>query len=485
MTRRIAAGVVALAVLALPACGTRMSEERIAVADGTAARPTPAAPAGELPGAGPIVAVAPRADSSTASVPAPGAPVGNGTTAPAPPEKQAGKPSGNAPVVAASTATAPCARALEPINLGQTAPVSGIIGATHANLRSGLALWGRAVNATGGIQCHPVRLYQMDDGADPARVVSNLTDLVKNKKVVAIVGIGIPTTLPAARQFAERNQIPFVGGDLTEPAWFGSPWLFPQGGSPLAEYAGAIKEAAASINAKKVGLVYCVEASICGTINENFEAMAKASGLEVVLRKVASITAPDYTAECQTLKAAGAEVVFYGLDGSGAGRMARSCRAIGYDTPVAAAALAVSGPASEDQYLQAQGVFLGTAAAPFAATDTPGAKAFQAAYQAFAAGSSIDQNSMSAWASGKLLEAALGSVSAKARSGPVTTAVVLEGLANLKNEKLDGLSPGVTFARDGLPKAADCYYTLTITTSGYQAPKGSKLTCIAGLPRGF
>jgi branched-chain amino acid transport system substrate-binding protein len=480
-----------------------MSEERIAAADGSAvvangpAGPVgPGGPAGPAGPAGAVNGDVPGLNPGSPgqpTAPVPGAPsqqpgVNNPATVPSAnpkPGAKSGPNPGTGGAAPAQTGSAPCTQQLTPLVLGQTAPISGVIGATHANLRSGLALWLRAVNARGGVQCHPVQLYQMDDAADPARVVSNLTELVKNKKAQAIVGIGIPTTLPAARKFAEQNKVPFVGGDLTEPAWFASPWMFPQGGTPLAEYAGAVQEAAASIGAKKVGLVYCVEASICGTINENFDAMAKASGLEVVLRKVSSITAPDYTAECQALKSAGAEVVFYGLDGSGAGRMARSCRAIGYETPVAAAALAVSGPASEDQYLQAQGVFLGTAAAPFAATDTPGAKAFQAAYQAYAPGSPVDQNSMSAWASGKLLEAALATVAAEARSGPISTELILEGLGNLKNEKLDGLSPGITFTRGGLPKAADCYYTLTITTKGYQAPKGSKLTCIAGLPRGF
>lgn len=470
-----------LALLMLTGCGTRMSADRIDAADGWGGDVARAS-AGPAPTGGSLVPSAPVVATARDGVPVPRVATpsvqtnssGNGAVA-------AAKPAGRGPAPASPA----CTRPLEPVVLGQTAPSSGIIGATHANLRSGLALWVRAVNARGGVQCHPVQMFQMDDGADPARVVSNLTELVKTKKVVAIVGIGIPTTLPAAKKFAEQNKMPFIGGDLTEPAWFGSPWLFPQGGSSLAEYAGALKAAADSVQATKVGLVYCVEASICGTINANFEAMAKSAGVDVVLRKVASITATDYTSECQAMRSAGAEIVFYGLDGSGAGRMARSCRALGYDHPVAAAALAVSGPASEDQYLQAQGVFLGTATAPFRATDTPGAREFQQAYAAYAQGSSIDQNSMNAWASGKLLEAALGKVSEQARSGPITTALVLEGLAKIRNETLDGLAPGLTFNRGAPPARTDCFYTLTITSEGYQAPKGSAKECLTGLPSGL
>jgi branched-chain amino acid transport system substrate-binding protein len=489
LRRSLSFGLVAL--LTISGCGTRMSSERIAVADGSAlsapatstpqvgtdAPPAVGAGVPDVPaGPGTQSAVQPGAAGGTAKV------TDNQTVAPIQPKAPASNAAMSNP---ATTTTAACTQALAPLVLGQTAPSSGVIGATHANLRTGLALWLRAVNARGGISCHPVQLYQMDDGADPARVVSNLNELVKNKHAVALVGVGVPTTFPAAKKFAEQNQVPIIGGDETEPAWFSSPWIFPEGGSPLAEYAGAFRAAADSIHAKKVGIVYCIEASICGTINSYVEQLAKASDLQVVLRRAASITAPDYSAECQAMRDAGAQVVFYGLDGSGAGRMARSCRAIGYDHPVAAAALAVSGPASEDTNLRAQGVYLGTAVAPFAATDTPGAREFRAAYNSYAGGSSVDQNSMSAWASGKLLEAALGNVAQQARSGPITTQLILAGLWKIKNSSLNGLAPGITFNQNGPPGRQDCYYTLTIDNQGYAAPKGSAKTCFTALPPGF
>jgi branched-chain amino acid transport system substrate-binding protein len=232
-------------------------------------------------------------------------------------------------------------------------------------------------------------------------------------------------------------------------------------------------------------LVYCTEASICGTINQNYEAMAAQSNLKVVLRKVTSITAPDYTSECQALKSAGAQMVFYSVDGSGDGRMARSCRALDYSPPVATAALAVSEAASTDPNLRAQGVFLGTPIAPFKADDVPGMKEFQEAYNTYAPGSSVDEDTMSAWASGKLFEKALANVSQKARSGPITKDLILEGLWKVKDETLDGIAPPITFNRDGLPSPNDCYFTLTIHAKGYEAPRGSKIGCFKGLPKGF
>jgi branched-chain amino acid transport system substrate-binding protein len=504
---RVAAGLLAL-VIPLAGCGTRMSDDKIAAADGTAiqaaavrdattADAAPTAPGAvaapvSAPAAGavavPAAAAAAPAAAATGTAPAAGAATARSATARGSTTagaKSATATTSAAGAVAATGPNAPCLKLLDPVVLGQTSPSSGIIGASTFNMRAGLALWARAVNAAGGIQCHPVQLYQMDDAADPARVTSNLNDLVNNKHAIAIVGAGVPTTFSAARRFAEQNKVPFVGGDMIEAPWFASPWFFPQGGGPLAAYAGATKEAAEKAGTKKVGLIYCVEAAICGTINENFEAMAKASGLEVVLRKVSSITSPDYTAECQALKAAGAQAVFVALEGSGDARFARSCLSLGYSPPSATSALAVSAEAALDPNFRKLGVFLGTGNAPYQADDTLGGRLFKAAYDKFAPGSSLDQNTIGQWTSGKLFEKAIANVYEQARTGPITRQMLLDGLWMMKNEKLDGLAPGVTFNKNAPPTANNCYALLNLTTAGYSAPKGSKFFCFPSLPKGF
>ena len=100
-------------------------------------------------------------------------------------------------------------------------------------------------------------------------------------------------------------------------------------------------------------------------------------------------------------------------------------------------------------------------------------------------GSSIDQNLISAWSSGKLFEKAIARVFDKARRGPITTDLILEGLWQIKNEKLDGLASGISFNRNAPPTPNDCYALLNLTTAGFTAPMGSKFECFKGLPKGF
>ena len=71
-------------------------------------------------------------------------------------------------------------------------------------------------------------------------------------------------------------------------------------------------------------------------------------------------------------------------------------------------------------------------------------------------------------------------VATKARAGDVTTELILEGLWQLKNEKLDGLGPGASFGQGSPAKALECYYPIRLDGKGFSAPQGSKLQCLGG-----
>jgi len=380
--------------------------------------------------------------------------------------------------VAAAAAPAACAANLAPIAIGETLAASGLVGAAIAGLRTGLAVWARAVNARGGVECHPVQLTQLDDASDPAKVSANWNTMVHDKGAIAILAVGVPIAIAALRSAAERDQIPVVGGDITAEDWVNSPFLFPTGGAPLTSYDGGVIEAAATVRDNpKAGLFYCVEASICTGLKNNFpHSVARAKAASGPLLAV-SLTQPDYTSECQQMKSAGVNIIFFGLDGSASIRAARSCASLNYHPTIATGAIAVSAAAAQDQGLRRDNTYLGSGVVPYTTTDTAGIKAFHAAMARYAPSNPEDQQTLLGWASGKLFEAALAKVAAKARAGSVTTSMVLEGLWQLKDEKLGGLSPGATFAKGQHAKLVDCYYPLKLDPKGFSAPKGSTPVC--------
>jgi branched-chain amino acid transport system substrate-binding protein len=153
---------------------------------------------------------------------------------------------------------------------------------------------------------------------------------------------------------------------------------------------------------------------------------------------------------------------------------------LSYYPVIATGAIAVSAQAAADQGLQHNTTFLGSGVVPYTNTNFPPVAAFNTAFKRYAPSNAEDQQAMLGWAAGKLFEAALAKVSAKARAGNVTTAMVLDGLWQLKNEKLGGLTPGATFVKGEHAVIDDCYYPLKLDAKGFSAPKADKPVCYGG-----
>jgi branched-chain amino acid transport system substrate-binding protein len=428
----------------------------------------PAAPAAAAGG------VAPAAGTTTTA----GGPAATGSTTTNTATAKGGTSTTAAGTTATGTAPTACTAALSPIVIGQTLASSGLVGAAIAGLRTGLAVWARDVNARGGVQCHPIQLTQLDDGSDPAKVAANWNSIMHDKGAIAMVGGGVPIAIAALRSAAERDKIPVVGGDITAVDWVQSPYLFPTGGAPLTSYDGGVVEAASAIKGTvKAGIFYCVEASICTGLKNNFPKSVQRAHAEAGPSLAVSLTQPDFTSECQQMKTAGVNLIFFGLDGSASIRAARSCASLNYYPTIATGAIAVSAQAATDAGLRRNNTYLGSGVVPYTTTDTPAIQAFHAAMKQYAPSNLEDQQSLLGWAAGKLFEAALAKEGAKARAGNVTTAMVLDGLWQLKGEKLGGLTPGATFVKGDHAVIDDCYYPLKLDPKGFSAPKGSKPVC--------
>jgi branched-chain amino acid transport system substrate-binding protein len=144
---------------------------------------------------------------------------------------------------------------------------------------------------------------------------------------------------------------------------------------------------------------------------------------------------------------------------------------------MATSAVGIPPAAAADPALQKNTVYLGAQNVPFDTSDSPGAKAFQVALKQYAPGFKPDQNTMYGWASGKLFEAAMAKVADRVTAGDVTTQMVLDGLWQLKNEKLDGLALGLSFTKGSTAKVPPCYWILLLDARGVTSPFGSRLNC--------
>jgi branched-chain amino acid transport system substrate-binding protein len=495
--RRIALPVALAASLALllSGCGSRADRAEIVAGAGggpvqvslppeversltqraaTAAGADPAAPpqTGDTQGAVPA-AGAPRTTNTTPSGTAPGK---DGTaTQRKGAAPQAAVPAGAQP--AAAPGAGPCTRSLDPVAIGQIGTFSGVAGPIAASSRNALAAWVKDINARGGLACHPVVLYAQDDGGDPARAASLVRQLKQQRKVVALVGNGIVFSASGFRSAVEAEQLPAIGGDLVAPDWHRSPWMFPQGASIEDQIVGFMKQGV-DAGKKKLAVMYCVEVSACTNgIKTIQDGGARTAGAELVYSTAISLTQTDFTAQCQNAKNAGADQLALGMDGSAMGRVARSCAALGYRPVLSGIGGVISPAQAEDANLRAFTLAVASGNAPWTETSTPGLREYQQKLAQLIPGQKPDGASIIGWSSGKLLEAAVAKVAAQARSGTLTTELIVSGLHKLRGETLGGLTSPITF-RPGKPApSSGCVFFELLTEKGWTAPRGAKPVC--------
>jgi branched-chain amino acid transport system substrate-binding protein len=423
--------------------------------------------------------------SATASAPitgsAPTAALPSGaSTAPDPPASKAARTvrAATSERAAGAAAGPTCTTALAPVAIGQVGTFSGVAGAITAPARAALAVWAKDVNSRGGLACHPVQLFATDDGADTARAAAAEHDLVHQHHVVAFLDVVVPLTAGAFRPAVEADKVPVIGGVTGTDDFYESPWLFPEAASFSDQVVGLVR-AGVERGMKRLGLLYCVEASACTGLANKAKQIAPAAGAELVYDAPVSLTQPDFTAQCINARNAKVNLLGAAMDGASITRMVRSCQAVGFKPLIATSGALLTPAQAKDEGLRSFGVVTVSGEAPWFLTDQPGLRAYQAALTKYAPELPFDAESVRAWSCGELLRTALEHLGADARSGPITTAMVLRGLGTIKHETLGGLTAPITFtANQSHATSTGCMFFENLSTPGWSAPRGSKPVCI-------
>ncbi len=493
-----AVAVMLATVLALSACGSRVSgDEVLAGAGGGTVRLDDASIAELSKATGGNAAAGPADSSATTETapeaaatgtgastgvanPKPGTP-GTPSGAAAKPTKgqpaAANKPAAGATNSAAAALPAKCTGPGVPLKLGQIGAFSGVSGPITINARTALAAWVQDVNSRGGVACHPVQLFAVDDGGDPAKASALVQQLVQEKKVQAIVGVFDPLGFKGIVSTVERLKVPVIGGDGIDFAWNESPYVFPTGAGILGSIRGAIKQTVSS-GKKNLGLLYCVEASVCTNGAKIIPPEVEKAGGKLTYSAAISLTQPDFTAQCQAAKNAGVEAMGMAMDGASIGRVARSCASINYHPQFVSNGLVLSPQNAEDPIVRKNTLSSSSPVAPWTEKDTPGQQGYHAALTKYAPNSAPSGSSIQTWAAGKLLEAVVAKLGAAASSNPITTADLMTGLGKISKETLGGLTPPFTFSPgQKFSPQIECTYFTLLNDKGWTAPRGSKPVC--------
>jgi branched-chain amino acid transport system substrate-binding protein len=329
--------------------------------------------------------------------------------------------------------------------------------------------WAKYVNAHGGINNHPVKVYVIDDGASPVTAQSAATTLVSTDHV-SVVLVATDDYLSAYQQYFASNGIPLLSGITNTQAWYGAKSVYPTVTDQQSNNQSLVY-VAKKYGAKKMAELYCSEEAACEDTVTQMKPEAKKLGLSLVSLAV-SATAPSYTTQCLTLKQEDVNYVNMSLSGTTAATFVQDCQQQNYNPTYGATLQTVNGALLAVKNMKMYG---GAPAFPYSA-DASAADQYRSAMIKYAKNSNWQGGSSTATWSGLQV---LNSVASKI-SGTPTAASINTALKSVKSNNFNGLLANkVTFTAPVKLGGQNCFFIFGISNEKLTTPEGLHPSCLS------
>jgi branched-chain amino acid transport system substrate-binding protein len=170
----------------------------------------------------------------------------------------------------------------EPIVIGQTAALEGVLAPANIEYNRGVLAHFKEVNAAGGVFGRPLKFVSVNDNYDVEQAKSNLKRLLDQDKAFALMGIGGTPVNAALNPLIADAKVPHIGpvtgaDNLRTPV---NPYVFNVRASYGNEL-GRLVDQLSTIGQKKVAVIYSDNAFGKAMLGA-FSQMASAKGLQVV-----------------------------------------------------------------------------------------------------------------------------------------------------------------------------------------------------------
>lgn len=134
--------------------------------------------------------------------------------------------SSDASSASAASSQSASAASGSPISVGVECSCSGPFGADLTPAWQVVQAWAKSVNASGGLNGHPVSLTFKDNGSTPGTALTDAQSLI-SAKVNAIIDLDILDEVWA--KSASTAGIPVIGGNFSSPSYYQDPNWYPSG----------------------------------------------------------------------------------------------------------------------------------------------------------------------------------------------------------------------------------------------------------------
>lgn len=224
------------------------------------------------------------------------------------------------------------------IKLGVGGPVTGGSASFGAQLKMGVEQAVEDINAAGGINGQKIQLSVGDDAGDPKQGISVANKFIGDGVKWVVGHFNSSVSIPTSRVYMENGVLQITPAStnpsLTEPdpKTKESKWnVFRTCGRDDQQGAVAADYLLKNFKGRKIAFIHDKKAYGKGLVDETKKAL-NAGGAKEVLYETINPGEKDYSAIVSKLKAAGADIVYYGGEHTEAGLLVRQMRDQGMST---------------------------------------------------------------------------------------------------------------------------------------------------------
>ncbi len=224
------------------------------------------------------------------------------------------------------------AGAAEPIKIGTIFSITGWSGFIGTPQKEVFAAMIEDINAKGGIKGRPIELYYEDDQSIPTNAVIAATKLIKDKKVVAIVGTSTVDSALAILPTCEQENIPFINSGPARIPF--KKWIFSVGPGDVRGAVHVIDYAVKGLGAKRIALFHCTDAY--GTLGYKMitAELPKYPGVSIIIEESLDPSDTNVVPQLTKIKAANPDLMILFSTGGPGSIVAKNYKQLGMTTPV-------------------------------------------------------------------------------------------------------------------------------------------------------
>ncbi len=222
--------------------------------------------------------------------------------------------------------------AAEPIRIGTIFSITGWAGFLGSAQKEIFTAMLDDVNSKGGINGRQIELYFEDDKSSPTNAAIAVTKLIKDKKVVIVVGTSIVDSAMAIVPLCEQEQVPFINsGPALIPL---KKWIFSVGPGMIRSAGHMLEYAIKELGGKRIALLHGSDGDGKLGAKAIMSDIGKYPGASIVIEETFEPTDTNMVPQLTKVKSANPDVIVLVTTAGPASVVAKNYKQVGLTVPV-------------------------------------------------------------------------------------------------------------------------------------------------------